>query len=350
MKVVRIDYLDSIDMSTPTPQSVQSAQFTGRGRSHVTKENFRTSVNLNKDVKFNEFCESNYAEVEPINGYWLSKSTEKYPNGYWMDCHLKNILDRIQSSGESNDESSGESNNKSSSEPIKSESFDYGLQILKKITYTLNDTDANLLLITGPESVLKYAYQAPSSHYIESKLTDYRKCLQIVNEFVDLNKLDLKTGIECDEIKGVIVKGIDNKHNISNILSINADIFSITKSKTCPKKDVTNSCLSLTRMFEKHILGVENEKRSRVLIDWNKIKSDGYNGVIFSEDFYKVENIPKKDIKSIDDIIFNGLNKFLYKWCETTLVVWNWCFDDDNIEVEIIDNFKFFENIKFCTN
>jgi hypothetical protein len=161
--------------------------------------------------------------------------------------------------------------------------------------------------------MLPYKIQGPTERYYIDRRKRHVEELKIVNDFIESNKLDATITAATKTLKGI--NAIFNHNNCSGV----SKLVSITRAKCGGSKvDMMKSCNALLRKINKDINHVDKCEKKRFYIDWDKIRNDGYDGVVFYEYSYKGSDTEEDDMSG-----------FLGRWDSDTVVIWNWCFEDD---------------------
>ncbi len=289
----------------------------------ITKDNFIRSVKLNKDLEID--CNLNQLErenTEPNNGFWLSKVTKDGTSCTWRDYtqqEIKCMTERMIELEQNYDKWVAEG--KILILPNEcAENNNWATYIddwtnPRKVTYTLKH-DTNLLHLTEAKMMLQYKMQGPTTNcYINWRQRHYEE-LKIVNDFIESNKLDTTITESNKTLRGINV--VYDHNEFSSITKF----ASVTRAKCGGSKiDMMKSCNALLEKINKDIEYIDKCEKKRFCIDWDKIRDDGFDGVVFYD--YPNEGSNDED----DEMVC-----FLDKWSPDTVIVWNWCFED-NIDI-----------------
>lgn len=276
----------------------------------VKQNNFIRSARLNRQLEID--CEIGMADrknTEPLFGYWLSKLTLDGTSCVWRDF----VHSTIEYSG-----------NKLESDL---EDFDIGYIRdwinTRKITYKLK-SDANLFDAVDAKMMLKYKIQAPATTYLLEKERTCNDNLELIHNFIESNKLDIDIKDVDKSLKGVNAVFDDNK------------LVKLSRSKSGSKIDMIRSCNYLLKKLETEQEYINKCKNERFTIDWDQIRQDGWDGIIFNN-YYK--NVDENDDNDIAEMKY-----FLDRWTPDTVIVWNWCFEDD-MDVSYFDDTEFIDSL-----
>ena len=290
----------------------------------ITRDNFIRPTTLNKILEINCSLHNwDTNNTNPNNGFWLSQPTNNGTSCAWRDYTLqevKSLTEHMQDVEQNYDKWVAEGKIITIPDECNDQNKDndwYGYienwSNPKKITYILKN-DANLLHLTDVAMMLKYKMQAPSTDCYINCRKRYNEELQIVNDFIESNNLDTTITESNNTMRGINVTYDHEK------FSSVSKLVSITRAKCGgSKNDMIKSCNALIDKINKDIKYIDKCEKARFCIDWDKIREDGFDGVVFY-DYMCVK------YDSDDE---NEMACFLSKWIPNTVVVWTWCFEDD---------------------
>ncbi len=114
-----------------------------------------------------------------------------------------------------------------------------------------------------------------------------------------------------DPSKKGITAHFDNDNNII-----------IKKSKSGSKMEILASVNYLIQECNKKLARIQSKIEDRITIDYDSLRKDGYDGLQFG----KLEFTDKYRYNELYDKIWF----FLARWEPNTVVIWNWCLEDDH--------------------
>lgn len=313
----------------------------------VTEENFIRHEKLNKnpasiDCPYHAFNFACCREMrEPNGGFWLSFPTEGR-SCVWRDCTRAWHV-------EDQDDDADSDTSVSVVTPKKMWSN------IRMVRYKCKP-DIKLLDIINWEVLKDYVYILPPDSYYVERHDTFKEFYQTVIDFLKTNKITIDTNIPEDKSgRGIIVRY--NKESE----------FSILRSKTGSKKEIMASANYWLNLFNWHINYYQKQMNKNISIDYDKLRSHGYQGIIFREleenNHPKVlkEKARKKAIEDVakkigipTDVEFvigtmseptsddyseleENISNLIQAWVPDTVVVWDYCFTDYEVSFETSD-------------
>ena len=287
----------------------------------ITKDNFIHFEKLNRPIE--SFISKNCRLCnflccrelrEPQGGYWLSMPT-KDGSCVWRDYTRSWFLDHKEDDEKDDKEAAGGGGNVDEEEKGE-DNYRKTWSNIRIVRYKCKP-DIKLFEVKTTDCLKDYIYNVPGDPYYVSQQEIYLGHYQKILDFLETNKIPLDRSIPEDRSgRGIIVKF--NKDDKTN--------FSITRSKSGSKKEIMASVNYWINNFNWEIEYYQKRINENITIDYDKLRSEGYNGIIF------------RKIKShSDDDISSNISRLLYCWIPNTLVVWDYCFTDYEISFETSD-------------